>query len=156
MTVRAVALLAATLLIVASLPFQTAGFSAASVDRSVEVAVAEDPDAYLGIDRAEPVTVSGNESEVTLLTLTNRFETNVEMFYDLTESEPGEPPSIESWGGPDRLGSGDVLESAERAPVTVIVSCGNSTASERYTFDLIADGGSVRVELERDVTVECV
>lgn len=69
-------LLVVALLVAGSLIASTTGFSSAAVDRNVDVAVASDDKAYLGIQRE----CRGNASQVTI---TNRFSSGTRLDIDI-------------------------------------------------------------------------
>lgn len=70
-------LLVVALLVVGALTTPTGGFSSSDLDRNVDVAVASDDEAYLGIERK----CRGNTSQVTI---TNRFSSGTTLNIDIT------------------------------------------------------------------------
>lgn len=129
---------------------QTAAFSSVSADRSVTVAVADDDDAFLGVERS-PVSVPQNGTERTpLLTVTNRFPMPVSMQWNVTDERPHARPTIQNVSGPDTLDSGTT------GTLQAVVVCGNSTSVERPTIRVRATSEAVSVEIARSVEVRCV
>lgn len=146
---RRLAVLVGLALAVTSAVSGTGSFSATAADRSMEVRVAEDENAYLGLDYDDTVTVDANETTVTLVAVTNRFSTVLSVDAELTEGDPDQPPAIESVDGPGDLDSGDT------GTLSATVRCDNATASESVAVALDATGGQVRVALQRELTVAC-
>jgi len=114
----------------------TAGVSSVAADRAVQVAVADDENAFLGIDplpdgdaagdrgddpeaAMRPATYHGdatvmvhaNETTLRLLTVTNRFDHGISVTVDLAEERPetrmNEYVSAEDAGLPEPIGAVD-------------------------------------------------
>jgi len=149
MGLRRVAMLVGIVLVATSAISGTGSFSAVAADRAIEVSVADDEAAYLGLAYDETVTVEANETTVTLVAVTNRFPSSLAVDPELTEGDPDQPPAIESVDGPGELNSG------ESGPLSATIRCDNATASETVTVALEATGDGVRVSLQRELTVAC-
>lgn len=144
--------LLATVGVVASfalLTLQSGAFSSATAERSVSVAVADDENAYLGMQQS-PVAVTGNRSRgVVLLTVTNRFPRPLDLAVRVTERNPSERPTVARVSGPDTLAPG------AESTVTAVVTCANGTGSETATVSLSASSEGVSVTANRSVAVRC-
>jgi hypothetical protein len=128
----------------------TGGVATISGDRSVELAVADQGEAYVGAEPAEPTVGAGPPEDVVVLTLTNRFEQPLTV--DVTVQGDGPtPPVLQGYDAPDHLGTG------EAAAVTATVNCDASpgTDTETWTVDVSATGDDVSVDTTRTVTVAC-
>jgi hypothetical protein len=142
----------------------TGAFSSTTADRSVSVSVADDEDAYLGIEIDDPVVVerestggTNNTTEngtnaadewsedMTLLTFTDDFGTSLDV--DVSVAESGEP-SVD-------LATGTVsLASGETAAVEATVTCRGDNSRD-VTLDVTATGDGVVVDLTRAVEIRC-
>jgi len=131
----------------------TSGFSATSAERPVEVAVVDDGNAYLGLEKKSPTLGNGTHSDVLLVEMMNNFAIDItDIEVSVIEDDASMPPNL--------VNSGSVTDSSlgpgETADVTADIDCGNAAGSETFVVDLsaeTADGSSV--ELTRDVEVEC-
>lgn len=133
----------------AALVLNTGAFSAVTADRQAQLEVAADEDAYLGIEAAD-ITVYENRSNTTrLLTLTNRFNTPLQLAVTITEPETDQHPSLHHSHSPQHLDIG------ESRPVTADIVCKNSTDSERITIAIRATGDGIRVIVERQIEIAC-
>jgi len=132
------------LFVVAAAIVGTSGFSVIQAERSTDVAVVDDNQAYLVIE------TTGNEikngSTGTVLTVTNQFAEPVEVTATSTES----PDDITVQGF--NSSSIDVRETAG-----LEVRCGASrTSAGTITVDLTAEGDETSFETsDKDVEVQC-
>lgn len=171
--------LAAVLAVVAVALLSTGSgaFTAAQLDRGMEVNVVEDEEAFLGVEELDPtlnyvdvdggadsegeepsegaqVTLDSTHEDVELLRLENRFGD-----IELTAIEAR--ISGDGAGEPDVLGepsAAEPLSSGDSGLVTVDVECPEvpgETASETWEVTVDAEGSGVAVELTRSVTVTC-
>jgi len=132
------------LFVVAAAIVGTSGYSMVQADRSTDVAVVDDDQAYLVIDETE--TDIPNGSTGTALEVTNQFAEPVEVTATSTHS-------------PD----GITVEGFDSSPVEVgntadlKVRCGDSqTSAKTITVDLTAEGDETSFETSDEaVTVQC-
>lgn len=129
----------------------TGGVSTISAERSVELAVADEGEAYVGVEVVDPVFDPGQPEDATVLTLTNRLDqplTDVEV---TVRGDEKTPPVLQGYDTPERLGVG------EQATVTATVNCDASPGrdTETWTVGVSAAGDGVSVETTRTVTVTC-
>lgn len=123
----------------------TGAFTAMSADRGVDVRVADDDSAYIGIEKETPTITAGTSTEI-LMTLENNFPdssvTVVDFEATISNSKSMVNNVTDSWSG----GSGEV--SAE-------INC-SQPRTESLTFDIniVTDGG-VSVSLTRSVKITC-
>lgn len=153
------------LLAVAAIAFlgtalQTGAFSAATVERPLQVDVGADEKAALGVESDLVVASERNASEEELLRITNRFGTDVTVEV-VVGPEASAPPRIRRVDSPLSIGPG------ESETVTATVDCSdaapgaaaNPTEAAPRSADLDvridARGDGIAVELSRTVTVEC-
>jgi hypothetical protein len=148
---RRVAVVLAALAVVGT-TIPTGGLSSASAERSVSVDVVPDDEAFLGIDKHDQ-TVYGSsddqnsqfEEQVTLLTVTNRFPSDLTTVSATVTGSLIESESVET---PDRLDIG------AHGSVTATVDC-DGDGQTAVTVDIVASNSVVTVELTRHVTIEC-
>jgi len=132
------------LFVVAAAIVGTSGYSMVQADRSTDVAVVDDDQAYIVIDETE--TDIPNGSTGTALEVTNQFAEPVEVTATPTHS-------------PD----GITVEGFDSSPVEVRntadlkVRCGDSqTSANTITVDLTAEGDETSFETSDEaVTVQC-
>ncbi|MFB6161154.1 MAG: hypothetical protein ABEJ61_08260 [Haloferacaceae archaeon] len=127
-------LLAATVAVVLAFVTSTGAVSTVTMDRGVEVAVADDPNAYLGVERA--VTGVGDGTANLSVTVTNRFPSGA----DLATVEVTVDGTTADLARGDPLAPGESATHAFRS-----VGCGDRIAVEAF-------GDGVRVRLYRSVT----
>ncbi|WP_424003630.1 hypothetical protein ACOZ4I_04965 [Haloarcula salina] len=129
---------------------QTGAYSAVSAEREVRVAVVDDEEALVGI-QTRPVAVERNSSaNVTLATVSNRFDSPIEIGTTATEAAADRRLTLTSVAAPDSLGSG------ERASILATVSCANATTATAITVTVTATGAGTSVELRRKLDAQCV
>lgn len=176
MTVRVrhvLLVLSATCLVVGS-----GAFTAASVERGVSVSVADDEDAYLGLDVPEEVTVAGGEwvtgSGASTPAAAGERQSNgagnseqaglrrqTVALFEVTnrfsasvdvdvsiESRPG-VPNVES------VSPAEDVDPGATASVTAVVTCPSGHPEKDLTLYITAEGHGVSVEMTRTVTVTC-
>lgn len=129
----------------------TGGFTSGRADRAVEVAVAPDADAYLGVTSESPVALSsGEHAAVALLTLHDQFAVSLtDLAVTLTEGDASATPSVTLNATPDTLDPGG------SGTVTADVDCGAGGNAEDVAVAVNATGPGVSVSLSRDVAVDC-
>jgi hypothetical protein len=137
----ALALLVAAAVLLAT---GSAGFSEVGADRSTDISVASDRNAYLGIE-----TVDGNSGivggdPVTVFRLTDRFLSDVTLTGLTTGS------SVVSIVTSTPAGIGDAS-----APLEVQVRCTAETNGKTAQFTITAEGPDVEVSADRAVTITC-
>lgn len=133
---------------IAMVVVQTGAFSTTAMDSGIEVSVADDATAYFGVD-IEPVSVPGDDTtRVAVATVTNRFQTTINVIATATETAET-PPSLSNVDGPGALSAG------ESGVVDADVTCDDSASQETVELTLNASGPDVGVTLTRTVTVTC-
>lgn len=124
----------------------TGALSSAELSRGVDVEVAEDANAYFAIERPDDAVGAASaevENASAVLELGNNFAE------DLTVTASVADERVEVVTEEVTLGPGD------GAPLVVRTTCeGGDVEVTVHVVAESADGG-VRIELERDVTVEC-
>jgi hypothetical protein len=158
---RRVWLLMATFAALA-LALGTGGFSAAELDRGVQVSVVEDGDAFVGIHSQDSITIpygsndeQGNDggAEVQLMTLENNF--GEPMTFDVTVHDPtSTPPNLGQ--GSDGYDSFTLDATDGPRGVSFPVVCAAAGGSETWTVSITARSPGVTAEIDRSVTIECV
>lgn len=128
---RQVLLTVASILLVAAIATNTGGFATVDADRSVNIAVTSDQDAYLGID-------DGHTDGTLSVELTNRFGGDVTL--DASVTANGTTETVDS------LGPGTVES------VDVPVECGTD-GIVTYHLEAVEQTGDLRMETNR--SVEC-
>lgn len=150
--VRRTALALATLTLLVSV-VSTGGFSSVSAERTVQVAVADDPRAYLSI--AEPArNLSSGEQRVTLLTLRNRFPTDL-TDVEVTVTGDGAPPAKLVVNGPNPVEHPESLAVGSEGDVVVTVVCDGNGGTDEFRVAVDASGPGAGVELNRTVRLAC-
>lgn len=132
----------------------TGAFSSVSADRGVEVSVADDEDAMLGIVAAdgEKITSDNLPQEQSAVTFHNRFGQTLHLHVSLTDENPTAKPEFVSYRLEGRrVGPGDEVTLYAK------INCkdGNPPPSEQWTFAVDATGETVSVETTETITVEC-
>jgi hypothetical protein len=124
-------------LLACSLMVGAGGYSTMAADRGVNLAVAEDSSAYLGIDDGSEVHLVDDGSSETALGLTNNF---AQSDPSVSASVPGEAPI-------------EVTDASFRDGVEV--SCKRVKDRASVPISLTATGSDTTVEVTRSVTVTC-
>ncbi|RLN01389.1 hypothetical protein D3D01_00805 [Haloarcula sp. Atlit-7R] len=133
-----------------TLVVQTGAFTAVSADRSIEVTVADDEDALLGIDVQSVAVERNTTANVTLLTVENRFDSPMNLKTAVTGHEDNQRLNVTAVDAPASLSSG------EQGSVVATVECVNTTVAEAVAVDLTASGDGASVALSRDLDAKCV
>ena len=132
------------LFVVAAAIVGTSGYSAIQADRSTDVAVVDDDQAYIVIDETEDEIANGSTG--TALEVTNQFAEPVEVTATPTHSPDG--ITVEGFDSTS-------IEVEETAGLQV--RCGDSRMSDgTITVDLTAEGDETSFETSDEaVTVRC-
>jgi hypothetical protein len=116
-------------------------FSTISADRPVSVGVADDENAYLGIEEASagPATVG---DAVELLTLTNQFSQTIDV--EVTSTD-------------DRLGivAADEPVTLDPDDQTTVDGICEDTIDGAITLSITASGNDIEMAKDHDVSVQC-
>ena len=150
---RSLVVLAAALLAV-TLVSGTGGFSSAAAERSVDVAVAEDDEAFVGVETGDIGRCGGNQ---VALTVTNRFHTDLHTV-EARVVDDSSDIRAEVMETPHHLGSGEDGDVVVRVtPATPAdEDAGNGDAVDgTIHVHLTVEGDGTTVELTRPVPVEC-
>ena len=142
--------LAFALIAAAGLLFSTVGFSAAEIDRSIEIDIVDDESAAIGYEAHDPAP--GNETnEESLLTVTNGLNSTVDV--DITEDGTTEPVEDDIGGRPEEIDPGEKLE------VEKTIDCkGEDRHGDYHMYvNVTASGDDVVVDFQetRQVTITC-
>jgi len=154
---RLVAVAAATLAV--TLLVSSSGFSTVNADRGVSVSVADDSEAFVGVETHSPEIAGAGPETVTLLTVENNFGDSLSVTATIVDGGDAPPPFIKE----TRLETAEPFVGQEDVNATVHCSNSSSTASvagpndktETVDVRLTVTGSSVRVEMTRSVTVTC-
>lgn len=127
------------------LVFGTAGFSAMSADRGVDVSVVDDDDAYVGIETVGDDVYDGDR--ITLLTVTNQFATDVEGL------------DVEVVDGSDAIGDETVKPEATSLGVgqrtDVTAECTMEDREGSVELEITGEAGGASFDIVREVEVDC-
>ena len=136
----------------------TGGFTSVGADRGLSVAVADDDEAYLGIETTDPTLANGRHDGVVLATVTNRLPgplTDVDV--RVTGATGGQPPKLLPQGNPD-VTAPATLDVSEQGVVTADLACsaaGGGAHTVTWDLHIEASAEGATVELTRPVTVTC-
>lgn len=143
--------LALSVVVVIAFTVGTGGFSSMTADRGVSIAVADDENAYLGIETDEPDAVRANAlanedgRETTLLTLTNRFSSAVTI--DARVPDAG-----------DGLAITDIetltLSGGDSGTMAATVTC-DTPVDREVTVEINASGTGIEVKTDEQIAVDC-
>jgi hypothetical protein len=142
---RRLALVTLVAAAVVALP-ATSGFSAASADRSVEVAIVDDEDAYMTLiyDEDADVNADSGPAMYEYLTVKNKFTGSVDATVETTVvSDSGLTVT-----GPDELNS-EPIKAGDEETLSVGLECDSSTGDTKtatISFDVTFEGNSVLAE----------
>jgi len=120
----------------------TGSFSAMTAERGVDIAVAGDDNAFLGISQKGGEGVVGGES-FTLLALTDRFSGELRLSSVTTES------SLVT------IDTSPPIDIGDEEQVTPVRANCDTAGSGAVTVSIVATGTDASVELERTVEVSC-
>jgi len=129
------------LFVVAALIVGTAGYDSIQSERSADVEVADDADAYLALEETGATIQNGSTGDV--LELTNQFGTSI----DVSVTDVSTSGGVTNQGlTASSLGTG--------ATAAIEVSC-TSDSDGTITVDIEAAGDGIRFETTKTVAVEC-
>ncbi|WP_323676729.1 hypothetical protein [Halorubellus sp. PRR65] len=127
--------------VIAALIVGTAGYDSIQGDRSADVEVANDADAYLALEETGATIENGSTGEV--LRLTNQFGTTVDLVITDVETSSGV--------------TNEGLNRSTRDPgktATLNVTC-TSASTGIITVDIEATGDGISFQTTRTITVAC-
>ena len=135
------------LIAAAGLLFSTVGFSAAEIDRSIEIDIVDDESAAIGYESHDPSL--GNETQdKQLLTVTNGLNSNV----NVTVGVSGGEQVVDNSNHEQTLDPGVELEVEE----TIDCKGENTDGDYDITVDIAASGDDVDVDFqETRQTITC-
>ena len=137
------------LIAAAGLLFSTVGFSAAEIDRSIDIDIVDDQSAAIGYEAHDPNPGNKTEEEALLLTVTNGLNSNVNVTVDVSDGGPVVNNSNHNH---------DQLEPGEKLKVEQEVRCEGEDRNEPYhiTVNIAASGDDVDVDFqETRQTITC-
>lgn len=136
----------------------TGGFTSVGADRGLSIAVADDDEAFVGIDMADQTLDNGNHDEVRLAVLTNRLSSPLtDVAVQVTGTSASQSPKLVPQGNSDVVAPG-TLDVSESGEVTADIRCdaaGGGAHAETWDLRIEANGEGVTVDLPRQVTVAC-
>jgi hypothetical protein len=147
-TLLAVAVLALSIAIVTG----SGSFTSASAERPVSVQIVEDHSAFLGVDYQENVQVTitnGSETETIELRIQNRFGEAIDVKVRKIRVDgplTGENVTIPS--------EANHLQPYDEPTIPLTVTC-HEEGTSSISYEILATGSSVRVEMTRKLTVQC-
>lgn len=124
-----------------TLALGTGSFTAADATRDVTIETSDSP--YLGLAGQSPSVDAGNSSTVSLLTVTNGFETDLSTVSITT-----------THANVSGLDHADSLTVGGETTVTADVACGSGPVDVDLQISVAGDG--VSVETTQTVTIDCV
>jgi hypothetical protein len=135
-------LYASLALLAASLVVTTGSFTAVSADRAVHISVADDSDAFVGIEEGETTARIGKQLE--LLYLEDNFGTDdTAVLEKVTVGPRGGPVTLPTWH-------------PEPLDTSIVVRCrGPTDGAETVTVNLLVKSDGMTVKLDRTVAVTC-
>jgi uncharacterized membrane protein len=139
---------------VALLTTGSGAFTAAQLDRGVDVSVVEDEEAFLAVEELDPAPEADANSstdhvDVELVQLTNQFTAqDLTVAVDIDERSSGPDATSEP--------TASSVSSGETETVTVDVECPAGSSNEDWSVDITAEGEGVEIQLTRTVEVSCV
>jgi|GEM_PF-3454292 len=135
---------------VALLAPSTTSLAVTAADRPITAAVADDDDAFLGIEDGPIRLPNGNHDDVVLLRVTNRLGAPIDVSVSVRGDVKGPPPVVRDVTGITALAVG------ETGAVTADIACGN--ASDRvdvFRVRVTATSTDTTIEVEETVRVTC-
>ena len=137
------------LIAAAGLLFSTVGFSAAEIDRSIDIDIVDDQSAAIGYEAHDPNPGNKTEEEALLLTVTNGLNSNV----NVTVGVLGGEQVVDNSNHEQTLDPGVELEVEE----TIDCKGENTDGDYDITVDIAASGDDVDVDFQetRQVTITC-
>ena len=140
------------LIAAAGLLFSTVGFSAAEIDRSIEIDIVDDERAAIGYESHGDAEVNKNGSTgVDLLTITNGLNSNItEVDKELSD----DIDILSNEQSPSEIGPG------ESGTVSATVDCSGSAQTASIDIAVTVSGEDVKSELHDETrsefTIHCV
>jgi hypothetical protein len=129
----------------------TGGLSINLADRDVTVAVVDDDSAYVGYNSPPTLNVTSGD-RVTLVTVTNRFDTAIDVTDVTVDSPTNVTASVEPY--PEGIGPG------ESGAVTASISCSSNVTTESLQVTITVEGSDVSATVfgrseTRTITTDC-
>jgi|GEM_PF-2275872 len=145
MRYRRIVLLTVVVTVVPAMLFGTGSFSAVSAERSTDVAVVDDQDAYLTVTKPHDPHGFVDGDPFTVMQFANRLSGDV----DLVSITTGSSSVDLQTSAPANIGR-------PADPLDVRATCGDSAGTETVAFAFEVEGSGTRVVAERSVDVDCL
>ena len=129
----------------------TGAYSAASADRGLTVEVVDDDEAYVGYEPEEriyAVNTTNQTTTETLVTVTNRFPSSVELTDVDVDAHPALSVLIVDEPG--------TLEPGESGEIRAGISCDEEVMSMGFSVSVSVDGEAVAAALDGDTETRTV
>jgi len=131
----------------------TTAYDSVTADRSVEVSVVEDGDAYLAIE-TDDLT---NESVVPAFTFTNNLNRDADLKVDVTDPIENGASVVNITVGE----SSDERETSEKIAISngetaeLNIECSDSSKSYNIGLEIILETTNIEIDVDRKYTLEC-
>ena len=141
-------LLLAALVVVIALTVNTSGVSMVATDRDVNVKIAEDQNAYIGLETFDQSLTTGTHEDVELIIIHNRLGRELTEIDVTISGDKNVSPKLQDY--PKSLGVG------ESGTVTATINCGGEAFdTQTWSVRITASGNDVMITLDRTVSVSC-
>jgi len=135
----------AGILFVAIIITGTTAYDSVTADRSVDVSVVEDGDAYLAIE----TQALENGTEVSAFTLTNNLNRNADLKVDVTDPIKKDDASVVNEGELDEK----TISNGETAELKI--ECSDASKSYDIGLEIILETTNIEIDVDRKYTLEC-
>ena len=123
----------------------TTAYDSITADRSVDISVVENEDAYLAIETQD----LENGSEVPAFTFTNNLNRDADLSVEVTDP-------IEK-SGASVVNEGDLNEKtiSDGETATLNIECSDASKSYNIGLQIILETTNIEIDVEREYTLEC-
>ena len=132
----------------------TTAYDSVTADRSVDVSVVEDGDAYLAIETRD----LENGTEVSAFTFTNNLNRNADLKVDVTDRIGKDGASVVNITVGE---SSDERETSEKIAISngetaeLNIECSDSSKSYNIGLEIILETTNIEIDVDRKYTLEC-
>ena len=132
----------------------TTAYDSITADRSVDISVVENEDAYLAIETQD----LENESVVSAFTFTNNLNRDADLSVEVTDSIPKSGASVVNitvGESSDERETGEGIAISDGETAELNIECSDASKSYNICLQIILETTDIEIDVEREYTLEC-
>lgn len=132
----------------------TTAYDSITADRSVDISVVENEDAYLAIETRD----LKNGSEVPAFIFTNNLNRDADLSVEVTDSIQKSGASVVNitvGESSDERETGEEIAISDGETATLNIECSDASKSYNIGLQIILETTNIEIDVEREYTLEC-